>query len=89
MEFDVETSQYFTGRSSKLNVSSSCLIADGSHVKTVWLHVVVSSKHVILHFWDNVRLFKYYPVEVPQICFNSLNYSNQTCIQVSKLLLDK
>ena len=88
MEFDVETSQYFTGRSSKWNVSNSCFIADDSHAKTVWLHVVVSSKHVILHFWDNVDLFKYCPVEVRQNCLNSLNYSNQTCIQVSKFSSD-
>ena len=39
-----------TCRSSKLNFSSSCFIADDSHVKTVWLHVVVFSKHDILHF---------------------------------------
>ena len=62
MEFDVETSQHFTGRSSKLNVSSSCFIADGSHVKTVWLHVVVSSKHVILHF------------EIMSVCLNIIQW---------------
>ena len=78
-------------RSSKLNFSSSCFIADDSHIKIVWVHVVVFSKHDILHFWDNVYLFKYYPVKVPQNCFNSFNYSNQTCIQVSKFsfALDK
>ena len=27
-------------KSSKLNFSSSCFIADDSHVKTVWLHVL-------------------------------------------------
>ena len=37
-------------RSSKLKFSSSCLIADDSHVKIVWLHVVVFSEHDILHF---------------------------------------
>ena len=35
-------------RSSKLNFSSSCFIADDSHVKIVWLHVVVFSEHDIL-----------------------------------------
>ena len=77
-------------RNSKLNFSGSCSIADDSHIKIVWLHVVVFSEH-ILHFWDNFHLFKYYPVKVPQICFNSFNYSNQTCIQVSKFsfALDK
>ena len=30
--------------------SSSCVIADDSHVKTVWLHVVYFSKHDILYF---------------------------------------
>ena len=78
-------------RSSKLNFSSSCFIADDSHVKTERLHVVVFSKHDILHFWDNVHLFKYYPVKVPQNCFDSFNCSNQTCIQISKFsfALDK
>ena len=71
-------------RSSKLNFSSSCFIADDSHVKIVWLHVVVFSKHDVFLFWDNVHLSKYYPVKAPQNCFNSFNYSNQTCIQVSK-----
>ena len=46
-------------RSSKLNFSSSGFIADDSHIKIVWLHIVVFSKHYILHFWDNVHLFKY------------------------------
>ena len=36
-------------RSSKLNFSSSCFIADDSHVKFLWLHVVGFSKHDILH----------------------------------------
>ena len=37
-------------RSSKLNFSSSCFIADDGHVKIVWLHVAVVSEHDILHF---------------------------------------
>ena len=37
-------------RSSKLNFSGSCFIADDSHVKIVWLHVVIFSEHDILHF---------------------------------------
>ena len=78
-------------RSSKINFSSSCFIADDSHVKIVWLHVVVFSEHDILHFWNNARLLKYYPVTVHQNCFNSFSYSYQTCIQVSKFsfALDK
>ena len=28
----------------------NCFIADDSHVKVVWLHVVVFSEHDILHF---------------------------------------
>ena len=63
MEYGVEMSQYFTDknysffismkeklktcRSSKLNFSSSCFIAD---VKIVWLHVVVFSEHDTLAF---------------------------------------
>ena len=39
-----------TCRSSKLNFSSSCFIADDSHVKTERLHVVIFSEHDILHF---------------------------------------
>ena len=37
-------------RSSKLNFLSSCFIADDGHVKIVWLHVVVFSKHDNLRF---------------------------------------
>ena len=37
-------------RSLKLNFSSSCFITDDSHVKIVWLRVVVFSEHDILHF---------------------------------------
>ena len=37
-------------RSSKLNFSSNCFIADDSHVKVVWLHVVIYSEQSILHF---------------------------------------
>ena len=101
-----ETSQYFTeknwfiissageiesGRSSKLNFSSGCFIADDSRLKIVWLIAAVFSKHDILYFWGNVYLFKYYPVKVPQNCFNSFSCSNETWIQVSKssFALDK
>ena len=45
-------------RSSKLNFSSSCFIADDSHVKTFWLHVVVFCEHDILRF------------EIMSICLN-------------------
>ena len=37
-------------RSSKLNFSSTCVIADDSHVKIVWLHVAVFSEHDTLQF---------------------------------------
>ena len=57
----------------KIKFSSSCFIADNNHVKTLWLHVAVFSEHDILHFLDNVHLFKYYPVKVPQNCFNYFN----------------
>ena len=78
-------------RSSKLNFSSSWFIADDSHIKNVWLHIVVFSEHDILSSWDTVHLFKYYQVKVPRNCFNSFDYSKQTCIQVSKFsfALDK
>ena len=45
-------------RSSKLNFSSSCFIADDSHVKKFWLHVVVFCEHDILRF------------EIMSICLN-------------------
>ena len=72
-------------RSSKLNFSSSCFIADNSYVKIVWLHTVAFSEHDILNFWDNVHLFKYRAVKISQNWFNSFNYSNQTHMQVSKI----
>ena len=71
------------GKSSKLNFLSNCFSADDSHVKIVWLHIVVFSEHDIFHFYDNVHLFKYCPVKVSQNCFNSFSCSSQTCIQVS------
>ena len=37
-------------RNSKLNFSSSCFTINDNHVKIVWLHIVVSSEHDILHF---------------------------------------
>ena len=37
-------------RISKLNFSSSCFIADDSHVELVWVHVVIFSEHDVLHF---------------------------------------
>ena len=37
-------------RYSKLNFSSSCFIVDDSHVKIVWLHIVVLSEHDIWYF---------------------------------------
>ena len=64
-------------RSSNLKFSNSCFIADDSHVKVVWLHAVVSSKHDILHFYDNVHFFKYYPVKVHQLLKSNLYASFQ------------
>ena len=37
-------------RNSKLNFSSSCFIANDSHVKVVWLHVVVFSEYDLCIF---------------------------------------
>ena len=37
-------------RNSKLNFSSGYFIADDSHVKTVWLHVVVFGEYDVLLF---------------------------------------
>ena len=74
-------------RSLKLNFSSSCFIADDSHVKIVWLHIVVFIEHNILHFRENIRLLRYYLVKVSQNCFYSFNWPNQTGMQVSRLSL--
>ena len=78
-------------RSLIFKFSSSCFIADDNHIKIVWLHIVVFSEVDSPYFWENVHSFKHYPVKVPQNCFNLFNYSNQTCIQVSKFsfVLDK
>ena len=37
-------------RSSKLNFSSRCFIADDCYIKIFWVHVVVFSEHDILRF---------------------------------------
>ena len=37
-------------KSSKLNFSKSCLIADDSHEKIIWLHVLSFREHDNLHF---------------------------------------
>ena len=42
----------------KINFSSSCFIADDSHVKIVWLHVAVFSEHFFCIF------------EIMPICLN-------------------
>ena len=72
-------------RNSKWNFSCSCFVTNYSHVEVVWL--VVFSGQDILNLWDNVNLFQYYPVKVPQNYFNYFNCSNQTCIRVSKFSL--
>ena len=79
------------GRNSKRNFSSGCFTADISHVKIAWLQLLVFTKQDTLHFWYNVHLLKYYPVKVPQNCFNSFNSSNQTDMEVFKFsfALDK
>ena len=69
---------------SKWNFSSSCFIAYDNHMKVARQHVTVFTEHDILHLWDNIHLLKYYPVKVPQNCFNSFNCSNKTGIQYSK-----
>ena len=78
-------------RNSKRNFSSGCFTADISHVKIAWLQLLVFTKQDTLHFWYNVHLLKYYPVKVPQNCFNSFNSSNQTDMKVFKFsfALDK
>ena len=58
-------------RSSKLSFSSSFFIADDSHVKIVWLHVVVFSEHNILHFWDM------------SICLNIIQWN---CLKIALIL---
>ena len=71
-------------RNTRWNFSTSCLIADDSHVKITWQYVAVFSKDDILYFWDNFHFLKYYPMKVSQNCFYSFNCSNQTLMQASK-----
>lgn len=47
-------------KSSKLNFSKSCLIADETHVKIARLHVVVFTEH------GDLYLLKRYPEKIPQ-----------------------
>ena len=48
------------------------------------MHEVVFTEQDILQFGDNVHLLKCYPVNVPQDCFISLYFLNQTGNQVFK-----
>ena len=66
-----------TCMNSKLNFLSDFFILNHNHTKVVWLQIVFFSKHDILHFWDNVRLLKYYPVKVFRNCSISFSCSNQ------------
>ena len=66
-----------TCMNSKLNFLSDFFILNHNHTKVVWLQIVFFSKHDILHFWDNVRLLKYYPVKVLRNCSISFSCSNQ------------
>ena len=68
----------------KIKFLSSYFIAGYSNVKIMWLFIVVFSEHGTLHSSDNVHLFKYYTLKVPQNCFKYFNCFNQTCVQVSK-----
>ena len=69
------------------NETSSCFIADDSHVKTLWLF----TEHDNLDFWDDVCLWKCYQVKVSQNCFTSFYYSDQISMQADKFwfALDK
>ena len=77
-----------TYRNLKWNFSSSCFITHDSHVKVLWLNVIVFTEYYILHFWNHAHLLKYYPVKVLQNCFNPFNCPNQTGVQVSKFSFD-
>ena len=47
--------KFKAGRKSKWNVSNSCFFPDHSHVKILWLFVIVFSEQDTFHFWDNVH----------------------------------
>ena len=66
------------------NISSRYFIDDDSHVKILWLHIVVFSEHDISHFRDDAHLLKHYPVKLFQNYFYSLNCLIQKVMQGSK-----
>ena len=70
-----------TCRISKVNISSSCFIKDDSHVKIVWLHVVVFNEHDYLRKCPFIKI----------LSRESTSKLLITVIQVSKFLfvLDK
>ena len=80
---------------SKWNFLSSYFIADYTYAKIVLQLEVVFSEHdiYILEIMSRQfsKFFKCYPVKASQNWFYSLNYSNQTGMQVSQFLfaLDK
>ena len=82
--FTSSAGKTYSVQSLKPNFLRNYFIVDDSHAKIVLLHVVVFSEHDILYFWDNVHLFKYYPMKVLQNWFSSFIFANQACIQVSK-----
>ena len=69
---------------SEWSFSNSRFIVCDSHVKIISSHTVVFNKSAILRFLNNVHLLKYFPIKVPQDCFDSCNCTYQTGIQISK-----
>ena len=45
---------------------------------------VVSNEHVIVHFLVKILSLKQYPIKLPQNCFDSFDYFNETEMQISK-----
>ena len=62
----VETSKYL----------NRCFKADENHRKITCSHSVIFNEDYFLCFWDNIHLFKNYPMKVPQNCFDLFNCSN-------------
>ena len=58
----------------------SGFIAGDSHIKLISSQAVVLNENAMYCFSNNVHLLKYFPIKLPQNCFDSFNYTNQIVI---------
>ena len=69
---------------SKRRFSSRYFIVGDNHRNIISLHKVIFSKNAILYFSYNFYLLKYFPIKVPENCFDSLNCTNKISMQISE-----